>query len=71
MKPTHPTGATTPLINGFHRRGQERTRLETFIDAAFAFALTMLVISIDRIPQNLPQLVAALKDAPASVPASL
>lgn len=49
----------------FKLRGKDRTRLETFIDAAFAFALTMLVISIDAIPQNLPQLINALKNAPA------
>lgn len=55
----------TFLNDGFLRRGRERTRLETFIDAAFAFALTMLVISIDSIPENIPQLVTALKNAPA------
>ena len=28
------------------------TRLETFVDAAFAFAVTLLVISIDNIPDS-------------------
>jgi len=55
----------TYLNDGFLRRGRERTRLETFIDAAFAFALTMLVISIDSIPENINQLLAALKNVPA------
>lgn len=32
---------------GFRLRGLDMTRIETFTDAAFAFALTLLVISID------------------------
>jgi uncharacterized membrane protein len=28
------------------------TRFETFVDAEFAFAITMLVISIETIPKN-------------------
>lgn len=41
------------------------TRLEVFTDAAFAFAAAMLAISIDEIPGNYPELLNALKDAPA------
>jgi uncharacterized membrane protein len=33
-------------------RGENMTRIETFVDAAFAFAFTMLVISIDEIPRS-------------------
>lgn len=51
--------------DGFQRRGVEMTRLETFTDAAFAFALTLLVISVDAIPGSYQELVAALKGAPA------
>ncbi len=40
-------------------------RLETFVDAAFAFAVTMLVISIDEIPASLHELLDALKGIPA------
>jgi len=47
------------------RRGQSMTRLETFTDAAFAFAAALLAISIDEVPQSYPELVEALKDAPA------
>jgi uncharacterized membrane protein len=46
-------------------RGRRTTRLETFVDAAFAFALTMLVISVDSIPQSFDELLQALKGVPA------
>lgn len=43
----------------------QTTRLETFIDAAFAFATSMLVISIGDIPENFPELIFALKQIPS------
>ena len=46
-------------------RGREVTRIEAFVDAAFAFAVTLLVISFDAIPDSVPALVAALKGVPA------
>jgi uncharacterized membrane protein len=46
-------------------RGREMTRLETFTDAAFAFAVTLLAISIDEIPDSYEGLIAALKGTPA------
>jgi uncharacterized membrane protein len=46
-------------------RQEQTTRLETFVDAAFAFALTMLVISVDSIPQSFDELMDALKGVPA------
>ncbi len=46
-------------------RQDQTTRLETFVDAAFAFALTMLVISVDSIPQSFDELMDALKRVPA------
>ena len=46
-------------------RQQQATRLETFVDAAFAFALTMLVVSVDAIPQTYEQLIDAMKRVPA------
>ena len=55
------------MAKEFTLRGLEMTRLETFIDAGFAFALTMLVISIDRIPTNHAELIQAFKGAPAFV----
>lgn len=49
---------------GFRLRGMEATRLETFVDAAFAFVLTLLVISFDDIPKNYPEMLAAAKRIP-------
>ena len=43
------------------------TRIETFVDAAFAFAFTMLVISIDEIPKTVPELLSLSQDIPAFV----
>lgn len=50
----------SPVIRQSHT-----TRLETFVDAAFAFALTMLVVSIDSVPQSFDELVDAIKRVPA------
>jgi len=41
------------------------TRLETFADAAFAFAAALLTISIDEVPSNYDELLLALQGAPA------
>ncbi len=46
-------------------RGDKVTRLEAFVDAAFAFAVTLLVISGDRIPTSIEMLQQALKQIPA------
>ena len=51
--------------DGFRERGGEVTRIEAFVDAAFAFALTMLVISVGAIPDSIPKLLEALRDTPA------
>lgn len=48
-------------------RGLEMTRIEVFVDAAFAFAVTMLVISFDAIPTSWPEVVLAIKSIPAFV----
>lgn len=50
---------------GLRERGQDVTRLEAFVDAAFAFALTMLVISVNGIPSSVEQLEVAIKGIPA------
>lgn len=56
-----------PRLKGFRLRGIEMTRLETFIDAAFAFAVTMLVISSGQIPDDVQKLLEAFKNVPAFV----
>ena len=56
-----------PQLDGFRLRGLEMTRLETFIDAAFAFAVTMMVIASDRVPDDINALLAAFKHVPAFV----
>ncbi len=53
--------------NGRTLRGEGMTRIETFVDAAFAFAFTMLVISIDEIPQSPTELIELSKDIPAFI----
>jgi hypothetical protein len=54
-----------PVRDGFRLRGVDMTRLETFCDAAFAFAVTLLVIAGDGIPRSYDDLVLALKGVPA------
>src|SRR5438876_1210929 len=56
-----------PRSRGFRLRGMEMTRLETFIDAAFAFAISMLVIAAQQIPENIQTLLAAFKNVPTFV----
>ena len=53
------------MADGFLHRGRQVTRLEAFVDAAFAFAVTLLVISIDAIPDSREALVVALKAVPS------
>ena len=60
-----PTFETKRLPDGFIHRGGEVTRLEAFVDAAFAFAMTLLVISLNSVPSDIPAMLAALKGVPA------
>ena len=46
-------------------RGENMTRIETFVDAAFAFVFAMLVISIDEIPKTVLELLDLPQDIPA------
>ena len=45
-------------------RGNRSTRVDGFVDAAFAFAVTLLVISGDHLPHSLDDLILALKNVP-------
>ncbi|RMF82993.1 MAG: DUF1211 domain-containing protein, partial [Planctomycetota bacterium] len=57
-------GESAVQEDGFRLRGLEMTRIETFTDAAFAFALTLLVVSLD-IPRSYEELQRALAGIPA------
>ena len=46
-------------------RGENMTRIETFVDAAFAFVFTMLALSIDEIPKMVSELLDLSQDIPA------
>ncbi|MFP6825912.1 MAG: TMEM175 family protein [Pseudohongiellaceae bacterium] len=48
-------------------RGENMTRIEIFVDAAFAFAFTMLVISIDEIHRSPQELFLLSRDIPAFI----
>jgi hypothetical protein len=54
-----------PIALAAQDRGAQTTRTEAFVDAAFAFAVTLLVISLDAIPGSIPAMIDALKGVPA------
>ena len=54
-----------PVEGGVRLRGEQVTRLETFVDAAFAFAVTLLVVSFDAMPDSFAELYDALRRFPA------
>jgi hypothetical protein len=56
-----------PRLKGFRLRGIEMTRLETFIDATFAFAITMLVIAAQQIPDDIASLLSAFRNVPTFI----
>ncbi|HEY2346182.1 MAG TPA: TMEM175 family protein [Xanthomonadaceae bacterium] len=59
------TSAEKPILSMVKpERGDKTTRLEAFVDAAFAFAVTLLVISGDHLPHSVDDLILALKSVP-------
>ncbi|MBA3606999.1 MAG: DUF1211 domain-containing protein [Chthoniobacterales bacterium] len=56
-----------PRRDGFRLRGMQMTRLETFIDASFAFAITMLVIAAQQIPDDIAALLSAFRNVPTFI----
>jgi hypothetical protein len=54
----------TPIEDGFRMRGGQVTRLEAFVDAAFAFSLTLLVIFFDDLPNTIAELREAMRRVP-------
>lgn len=55
----------TPDIAMFRMRGESMTRIETFVAAAFAFAVTMMVISVGSLPSTMEEFITATKEIPA------
>jgi len=53
-----------PVLDGFRMRGESVSRLETFVDAAFAFAVTLMVISSGEMPRSPGELLTALHRMP-------
>jgi len=51
-------------FSGFRLRGNEVTRLESFADAVFGFALTLLVVSLD-VPKSFDDLLGTMRGFPA------
>ena len=64
-KPNQSDLDSLPVKDGFRLRGMDMTRTETFTDAAFAFAVTLLVISIDAVPTTYDELLIAVQGIPA------
>jgi uncharacterized membrane protein len=52
------------VVDGFHMRGCEVTRLESFADAIFAFALTLLIVSLE-VPKSFADLINTMRGFPA------
>jgi uncharacterized membrane protein len=55
---------TLPRLNGFRLRGLNMTRLESFVDATFAFAITVLIIAGQQVPDDVAALLTAFRDVP-------
>jgi len=52
------------IVDGFRMRGREVTRLESFADAVFAFALTLLIVSVE-VPKSFADLISTMRGFPA------
>jgi Endosomal/lysosomal potassium channel TMEM175 len=52
------------VVDGFRIRGCEVTRLESFADAIFAFALTLLIVSLE-VPKSFADLIGTMRGFPA------
>lgn len=57
--------AYVPQEHGFRMRGAQQTRTDAFLDAAFAFAVTLLIVAVGHVPATVPDLVQAMRGVPA------
>jgi uncharacterized membrane protein len=57
--------AAIPLSDILKVRRHQPTRLEGFVDASFAFAVTLIVISIGHVPHSVDEMLLALRGIPA------
>jgi hypothetical protein len=53
------------IERGVRLRGADTSRFDTFVDAAFAFAVTLLLISVDEVPGSYGEFMRALAHVPA------
>ena len=49
----------------FRVRRHQASRLEGFVDASFAFAVTILIISFGHVPASVPEMLHAFRGVPA------
>jgi len=54
------TKSIQPGPKGFHFRGHEVKRIETFSDAVFAFAVTLLIVSLE-VPKTFEELLTTMR----------
>ena len=55
---------SSDVVDGFRMRGSEVTRLESFADAVFAFALTLIVVLLE-VPKTFADLISTMRGFPA------
>ena len=61
---THTMPASFSIDSVMRVRRHQPTRLEGFVDASFAFAVTLVVISIGHVPDSVDEMLHALRGVP-------